>query len=177
MKNGCLSRLFLTNLFLFISVPDVGPTLGHMAHSSRVITVKVIRFDLKNRNGDILSYSCLTKPGNTTKEIIATKKTLFKPFSFNGLLPFTLYRISCKARTSAGYGISGPTLTVTTSEEAPGEPKTVDTLPVKDTPNLQLRWTPPDPLNGNITKYDIQIVLVNKTKVLCGNALANSTVQ
>ncbi|KAH7962581.1 hypothetical protein HPB52_017035 [Rhipicephalus sanguineus] len=78
--------------------------------------------------------------------------------TLQGLLPFEKYTMRVRAVNSAGEGPLSSRVTVSTTEDVPGEPEWLEVAEVNET-TAQLSWQPPEEPNGVLTGYEITVTV------------------
>lgn len=115
------------------------------------------------KNGEIIQYTVKIEPGNLTRNYpVSTPKPVVD--TIRKLKPFQRYSFSCKAKTRLGFGPYGEVHVIITPEGIPSMPQNVHVVHVLDTNDLILRWSKPKYPNGNISKYEVRIMLNNGTE-------------
>ena len=115
-------------------------------------------------NGAITGYEFEYNPGNISQSTDFNENYGENQiFNMLNLKPFTLYQVRGRSKNSAGYGPYSNFTSVMTEEHTPNQPTDIDIVKKHNSKNLFLTWKPPSSPNGNITKYEIQITLRNRT--------------
>lgn len=140
--------------------PSAGPDLRYISGTSSSFLLAIISFEMKDHNGIILSYNCSLNPGN---QVFSFQEKSKAPFEFTNLKPHVLYEVKCKARTNHSFGPYGSVFRKRTLEDRPEAPTNI--VVRKNTKNLVIQWSAPEHTNGNISSYEVQIVLVNHTQL------------
>ncbi|KAL1416387.1 hypothetical protein MTO96_028014 [Rhipicephalus appendiculatus] len=78
--------------------------------------------------------------------------------TLQGLLPFEKYTMLVRAVNSAGDGPLSSRVTVSTTEDVPGEPQWFEVAEVNET-TARLTWQPPGEPNGVITGYEVTVTV------------------
>ncbi|KAH7962536.1 hypothetical protein HPB52_016763 [Rhipicephalus sanguineus] len=78
--------------------------------------------------------------------------------TLQGLLPFEKHTMRVRAVNSAGEGPLSSRVTVSTTEDVPGEPEWLGVAEVNETTAL-LSWQPPEEPNGVLTGYEITVTV------------------
>lgn len=78
--------------------------------------------------------------------------------TLQGLLPFETHTMRVRAVNSAGEGPLSSRVTVSTTEDVPGEPEWLEVAEVNETTAL-LSWQPPEEPNGVLTGYEITVTV------------------
>lgn len=108
-------------------------------------------------------YKILIIPGNETRDFTVTKTNIA---AVDRLTPYQKYYFRCKAKTKHGYGPYGDVTEIITLEDKPSRPLYVQLVDTGNTNDFILRWTKPQDPNGNITKYEVTLILVNDEKLV-----------
>ncbi|XP_047145967.1 receptor-type tyrosine-protein phosphatase C isoform X1 [Hydra vulgaris] len=146
------------------SRPDGAPTIEATTRTATTIS-GYVKHDNRYPDKDVItSYEIVYNPGNHTFKINIDENLGEQQFfHIQDLKPFTWYQICSRSKNKAGYGPFSDFIWAMTEEHTPNEP--TDILYEKKNQNLILTWKPPSTPNGNITKYEIQITLRNRTVV------------
>ncbi|XP_077391315.1 tyrosine-protein kinase receptor Tie-1 isoform X2 [Festucalex cinctus] len=142
---------------LTIKEPPV-PTTAPILLEKRSKQLLVMPMDCHKGDGPIVSTTLLYKPvenGDSWSSIIVYSDK--EPITLMNLEPSTRYRVRVQLTRpgAGGEGAPGPEAIMETDCPGPSPPRNVQALPLSLSA-IQLRWQPPEDVNGGVMKYVIE---------------------
>lgn len=118
-------------------------------------------------HGIIQGYKLLYEPTYSENDynIQETKITSSLSTVLHGLKPFTNYSVQVSAFTRAGEGTLSDSVMCTTEETVPDAPERVKFIVSSET-SVIISWLPPRHPNGDITKFNVYIRVLEKGQEL-----------
>ncbi|KAM9796440.1 tyrosine-protein kinase receptor Tie-1 isoform X2 [Syngnathus typhle] len=142
---------------LTVKEPPV-PTTAPILLEKRSKQLVVMPMDCHKGDGPVVSTTLLYKPlGNEdswSSIIVYSDK---EPITLMNLEPSTRYRVQVQLTRpgAGGEGAPGPEAIMETDCPGPSAPRNVQALSLSPSA-VQLRWQPPEDINGGLTKYVIE---------------------
>nr|XP_057929973.1 tyrosine-protein kinase receptor Tie-1 isoform X2 [Doryrhamphus excisus] len=142
---------------LTIKEPPV-PTTAPILLEKRSKQLLVMPMDCHRGDGPIVSTRLLYKPVDNADSwssiIVYSDK---EPITLMNLEPSTQYhvRVQLTRPGEGGEGAPGPEAIMETDYPGPSPPRNVQTLPLSVSA-IQVRWQPPEDVNGGVMKYVIE---------------------